>query len=79
MLGALITVFSILKYGLVSSHTPPMGFIIPLFIVVLASAWIIVDWVLFNVLNRKVDFNFKIHYIAIIINLIFLLYILYSK
>lgn len=77
--GALLTVFSSLKYGLVSSHTPPIGFIISLFIVILASTWIIVDWVLFNVLNRKIDFNYKIHYLAIIINLIFLLYILYSK
>ena len=69
------TIFSILKYGLVSSHTPPLGFVIPVFTLFLGLVWGLIDWVILMFLPN-VKINFEYHYYGIALNLLISIYTL---
>jgi len=76
LFGLFLTIYSILKYGLVESHTPPLGFVIPIFFILLSLVWIIFDWLLVYILkSNKIDYRY--HYFGLVTNLIIIILILY--
>lgn len=68
------TIYSILKFGLIDSHTPPIGFIIPLFIMVFGFLWMIIDWLIVCFLKSS-EINFYFNYFGVLINLILVVFI----
>jgi len=53
-LGFVLTISAILKFGLVSSHTTPLGFVIPVLIIVIGTFWLIIDWALSKFYNKNI-------------------------
>jgi len=61
IIGFCLTIYSVLKFGLIDSHTPPLGFVIPVFFLILGFIWVIVDWVLsffFEINSNKLQKSF---------------------
>jgi hypothetical protein len=61
-LGLCLTSYSILTDGIVDSHTPPTGFIISFLIILLASVFILIDFLLKKHLKNH-SFHTKINII----------------
>ena len=75
-LGIIITIFSILKFGLVDSHTPPLGFALPVIIMIIGSFGLIIDWLLSRFL-KKIQIDLTSHYLGVFLNFIICILILY--
>jgi len=74
-IGFVLTIFTILKFGLVSSHTPPLGFVIPVLIIVIGSFWLIIDWIISKIYN-KIHIDFVSHYLGVLLYFVICILIL---
>lgn len=73
-IGLCFTIYSILEFGLIDSHTPPIGFIIPLFIMAFGFLWMIIDW-LIVCFSKSIEINFYFNYFGVLINFILVVFI----
>ncbi|GEM_PF-5893038 len=76
LIGLIFTIYSILKFGLINSHTPPLGFVIPFFTIFIALLWELLDWILKKIVSDKVRINKLINIWTLVINSAIVLFIL---
>ncbi len=69
VLGLCLISYSVVTDGIVDSHTPPVGFIISFFIILITSIFIIIDFSLKKYL-KSYSFHIKINIVSIVLNLI---------
>lgn len=75
IIGLCLTAYAIFKYGLIDSHTPPVGFVLPVFFMTIGFIWVIVDW-LISCFFKTIKISYRTHYFGIGINLVIVFYIL---
>jgi hypothetical protein len=71
-IGFGLTIFSIVKFGLVDSHTSPLGFVIPVLFLFLGMFWALIGFVA-AYFFRSVSISYKNHHIGIGVNFIILI------
>ncbi len=74
IIGLCLTIFSIIKHGLVDSHTPPLGFTIPVFFLIIGAFWVGIDYLISIFFDIKI--RYRNHYFGIGINLMIIILIL---
>jgi len=70
-----LTTYSIIKEGVRHSHTPPTGFVIPVFIIFVAIIFMLID-LLIRKKMKNYNAHFMINFLAILINSIIAIRIL---
>ncbi|SHJ26679.1 hypothetical protein SAMN04488096_1272 [Mesonia phycicola] len=72
-----LTTYAIVKEGIRSSHTPPVGFIIPVFIIFVAIIFMLIDLLIIKE-TKNCNAHTMISFLAILINLIIAIGIIIS-
>ena len=74
IIGLCLTILSIIKHGLADSHTPPLGFVIPVLFLIIGAFWVVVDYLISIFFDIKI--SYRNHYLGIGINLMIIVLIL---
>ncbi len=78
LLGFIFSVYSILKHGLIDSHTPPVGFVVPFLLMLIAIIWYIVDLILIKFLEY-LKISKAVNLCGLMINFLIVFLILIGK
>lgn len=75
ILGFGYTIYAILKFGLIDSHTPPVGFAIPVFLMIVAVIWYVLDLVILKFFKKQM-INKDINLWGLMINFLIVFFII---
>ncbi|PIA78528.1 hypothetical protein BFR04_03055 [Gaetbulibacter sp. 4G1] len=74
IIGLCLTIFSIIKHGLVDSHTPPLGIAISVIFLIVGAFWVVIDYLISVFFDIKI--SYRNHYFGIGTNLMIIVLIL---
>lgn len=73
-IGFILTIYFIYKDGLIHSHTPPLGFVIPFFVFVIGLTWTLIDYIISSY-HKKLNLN--VNYYGLLLNLMIITLIIF--